>query len=104
MQQHARQVLHRVSIWREQPARHGRSAALQFVVHAESDAHLGSPLNVGLQTTGLPAPNLNRPATIRALIAWAEAQHWQGETPLVWHGDMAQLTALLQGSGHLLDN
>jgi len=88
------QVQHRVSIWRDQPTRRGSSAALQFVVQAPSDSRLGSPLNVGLQATGQPAPNLNRPATIRALIAWAEAQHWQGETPLVWHGDMAQLMAL----------
>ena len=65
---------------------------------------MGSPLNVGLQAAGQPAPNLNRPATIRALIAWAEAQHWQGEAPLVWHGDMAQLMELLAGYGNLFDD
>ena len=90
-----RQVQHRVSIWRDQPTRRGRSAALQFVVQAPPDARLGSPLNVGLQATDQPAPNLNRPATIRALIAWAEAQHWQGHAPLAWHGDLGQLMDLL---------
>ena len=88
-------VLHRVSIWREPPSQRGRSALLLFVVQTESDARRGSPLNVGLQANGQPAPNLNQPATIRALIAWAEAQHWQGQAPLSWHGDLAQLMDLL---------